>query len=45
VHDELALDVGVEEVRELFAEFEQLGVMMLDGEHVLALALPAVTGR
>jgi ribosomal peptide maturation radical SAM protein 1 len=45
VHDELTLDVGVEEVRELFAEFERLGVMMLDGEHALALALPAVTGR
>ena len=45
MHDELALDVGVEEVRELFDEFERLGLMMLDGEHALALALPAVTGR
>jgi ribosomal peptide maturation radical SAM protein 1 len=45
VHDELALDVGVDEVRELFGEFERFGVMMLDGEHALALALPAVTGR
>jgi ribosomal peptide maturation radical SAM protein 1 len=45
VHDELALDVEVEEVRELFGEFQQLGVMMLDGEHALALALPAVAGR
>ena len=35
----------VEEVRGLFDEFEQLGVMMLDGEHALALALPAITGR
>jgi ribosomal peptide maturation radical SAM protein 1 len=45
VHDELALDVAVEEVRDLFAEFERFGVMMLDGEHALALALPAITGR
>jgi ribosomal peptide maturation radical SAM protein 1 len=45
VHDELALDVGVEEVRGLFGEFEQLGLMMLDGEHALALALPAIAGR
>jgi ribosomal peptide maturation radical SAM protein 1 len=45
VHDELALDVGVEEVRGLFDEFEQLGLMMLDNEHALALALPAINGR
>jgi ribosomal peptide maturation radical SAM protein 1 len=45
VHDELALDVGVDEVRGLLDEFEQLGVMMLDGEHALALAIPAITGR
>jgi ribosomal peptide maturation radical SAM protein 1 len=45
VHDELALDVEVEEVRGLFDEFEQLRLMMLDGEHALALALPAIAGR
>jgi hypothetical protein len=45
VHDEIGLDNGVGEVRRLFDEFEQLGVMMLDGDHALALALPAVSGR
>jgi ribosomal peptide maturation radical SAM protein 1 len=45
VHDEIGLDIGVGDVRRLFDEFEQLGVMMLDGEHALALALPAVNGR
>jgi hypothetical protein len=45
VHDELGLDVGVGEVRQLFDEFEQLDVMMLDGDHALALALPAIAGR
>jgi ribosomal peptide maturation radical SAM protein 1 len=45
VHHELGLDVGVGEVRQLFDKLEQLGVMMLDGEHALALAIPAVAGR
>jgi ribosomal peptide maturation radical SAM protein 1 len=45
VRDERGLDMGVDEVARLFGEFERLGVMMLDGEHALALALPAVTGR
>ena len=45
VHDELGLDVEVGEVRELFDDFERLGMMMLDGEHALALALPAILGR
>jgi ribosomal peptide maturation radical SAM protein 1 len=45
VQHELGLGIGVEDVRRMFGEFERLGVMMLDGEHALALALPAVTGR
>ena len=45
VHDELGLDLGVGEVQRLFDQFERLGMMMLDGKHALALALPAVTGR
>jgi hypothetical protein len=32
-------------VARLFGEFEELGLMMLDGEHALSLALPAVAGR
>jgi ribosomal peptide maturation radical SAM protein 1 len=45
VRDELGYRIEVEKVRQIFDEFEQLGVMMRDGEHALALALPAVTGR
>jgi ribosomal peptide maturation radical SAM protein 1 len=45
VRDELGLDIGAREVRKLIDEFERLGLMMLDGEHALALALPAITGR
>jgi ribosomal peptide maturation radical SAM protein 1 len=45
VHDELGSAMGVEKIRQVFDEFEQLGMMMLDAEHALALALPAVTGR
>jgi ribosomal peptide maturation radical SAM protein 1 len=35
----------VEAVEEIIAEFHRLGLMLRDGAHVLALALPAVTGR
>jgi ribosomal peptide maturation radical SAM protein 1 len=45
VRDELGLAIGVGEVRQLIDEFDGLGLMMLDGEHALALALPATTGR
>jgi ribosomal peptide maturation radical SAM protein 1 len=45
VHNELGLDIGVAAVQELFDDFERLGVMMVDGEHALALALPAISGR
>jgi ribosomal peptide maturation radical SAM protein 1 len=45
VRDELGLDIGVEKIWRVFGEFEQLGMMMLDGEHALALAIPAIAGR
>jgi len=45
VRDELDLAIGVDDVARLFGEFEELGLMMLDGEHALSLALPAVAGR
>jgi hypothetical protein len=45
VHDALRLRLGVDEVRTIVREFERLGLMMLDGEHALALGLPAVAGR
>ena len=35
----------VEEIQEVFAEFEERGLMLLDGTLGLALALPAVGGR
>jgi ribosomal peptide maturation radical SAM protein 1 len=36
---------GVEEVRAVLAEFSRLGLMMLDEDRALALAIPAVGGR
>ena len=35
----------MEEIQEVFAEFEERGLMLLDGTLGLALALPAVGGR
>ena len=32
-------------IREVFEEFQRLGLMFLDGQLVLALALPAVKAR
>jgi ribosomal peptide maturation radical SAM protein 1 len=42
---ELSPPVPAHEVRAIMAEFERLGLMLIDEEHALALALPAVTGR
>ncbi len=41
----LALQLPAEAVHEVFEEFRQRGLMFLDGELALALALPAVKGR
>ena len=35
----------MDEVRSWFSEFEQLSVLMQDGDHVLSLGLPAVAAR
>ena len=45
VRDRLGLDLPVEAVQEVFAEYRRRGLMFLDGSRALALALPAVTGR
>ena len=41
----LALQLPAEAVHEVFEEFRRRGLMFLDGELALALALPAVKGR
>ena len=45
VRRELGLQLPAEAVHEVFEEFRQRGLMFLDGELALALALPAVKGR
>jgi ribosomal peptide maturation radical SAM protein 1 len=45
VRRELDLRLPEEAVQEIFAEFQQRGLMLLDGELALALALPAITAR
>ena len=45
VRRELGLRLPVEAVQEVFEEFQKRGLMFLDGERALALALPAVKGR
>jgi hypothetical protein len=45
LRDRLGLDLPVEAVQEVFAEYRRRGLMFLDGSRALALALPAVTGR
>jgi ribosomal peptide maturation radical SAM protein 1 len=45
VRDRLGLDLPVEAVQEVFAEYRRRGLMFLDGSLALALALPAVPGR
>ena len=41
----LGLGMPEQGVQEVFEEFQRLGLMFLDGQFVLALALPAVAGR
>ncbi len=45
VRRSLGLRLPEQGVQEVFAEFARLGLMFLDGQFVLALAVPAVTGR
>ena len=45
VRRELGLQLPAEAVHEVFEEFRQRGLLFLDGELALALALPAVKGR
>jgi ribosomal peptide maturation radical SAM protein 1 len=45
VRASLGLDLPADGIRELFEEFQRLGLMFLDGKFGLALAVPAVGGR
>ena len=45
VRRELDLHLPVEAVQEVFGEFQKRGLMFLDGQFALALALPAVKAR
>ncbi|WP_439658774.1 RiPP maturation radical SAM C-methyltransferase [Lentzea sp. HUAS TT2] len=45
VRTELGLDLPVEAVRDAFRQFQERGLMFLDDELALALALPATRGR
>ncbi len=41
----LGLRLSAEDIREIFEEFRKRGLVFLDGQFALALALPAVKGR
>jgi hypothetical protein len=45
VRRSLNLNLSAEGIQEVFEEFQRLGLMFLDEQFVLALAVPAVTGR
>jgi hypothetical protein len=45
VRDKLRLDRPVGEIESVFREFQQRGLMFLDGSLAVALALPAVGSR
>ena len=45
VQRKLSLRLSAEAVQEIFEEFRQRGLMFLDGQFALALALPAVGSR
>jgi ribosomal peptide maturation radical SAM protein 1 len=45
VRASLGLDLPAEGIQELFEEFQRLGLMFLDDQFVLSLAVPAVGGR
>jgi ribosomal peptide maturation radical SAM protein 1 len=45
VREKLGGRLSVEAVQEVFGEFQRRGLMLLDGQLAVALALPAVSGR
>jgi hypothetical protein len=45
VRRQLDLNLPAEAIQEIFCEFEQRGLMFLDGQLALALAVPAVGPR
>ena len=45
VRRSLGLHLSAEGIQEVFEEFQRLGLMFLDEQFVVALAVPAVTGR
>jgi hypothetical protein len=45
VHQRLGLDCPVDDVEDVFREFHERGLMFLDGNLALALAIPARPGR
>ena len=45
VRRELGLRLSAEDIQEIFEEFRKRGLMFLDGQFALALALPAVKAR
>jgi ribosomal peptide maturation radical SAM protein 1 len=45
VHRSLNLRLPADGIQEVFGEFQRRGLMFLDGQFALALAVPAVTGR
>jgi ribosomal peptide maturation radical SAM protein 1 len=45
VRRKLGLQLSAEDIQEIFGEFRQRGLMFLDGQSALALALPAVKAR
>jgi ribosomal peptide maturation radical SAM protein 1 len=45
VRRSLNLHLPPEDIQEVFEEFQRMGLMFLDEQFVLALAVPAVTGR
>jgi hypothetical protein len=45
VRRELGLHLSAEAIQEVFEEFQQRGLMFLDGQFALALAIPTVKGR
>lgn len=45
VRNQLGLNLPTEAVQEIFVEFQERGLMFLDGRLALALAIPAANGR
>jgi len=45
VRRKLGLRLAEEDIHEVFQEFQQRGLMFLDGQFALALALPGVKSR